>query len=296
MLHILCLILKIIGIILLILLGILLFVCGVVLFYPVSYRVAAKADGEIKSLSIEAKASWLLRMVSAFATYREQKFEWQVNLFGWKLNRPEKEEQPGVNAEEAKTDFEDVYDTKVNIEPKQDMQREEVHNEETHREEKQTNPKKPKTKVKKERQSWIEKIRCTIQKICDKIKAIWKLKDEIKNFLTNEIHLRAFKKIKDEVVVLAKHFRPRRLRGRMRFGLSDPYNTGQVLAGLSVLYPFYGENLDVYPDFEQEILDGNVYFQGHIRLVHFLRIIWMIFFDIDIKKTYRHFKKIDFHI
>lgn len=295
MIHILGLIVKIIGIILLALLGILLFVCCVVLFYPVSYRVAAKADGDIKSLSFEAKATWFLWLVSAFVIYREQKFEWQVTLFGWKLNSSRKKKKPAKHLDGVTQSDESSESTADDV-LEQDVQEDTMHCEEKQQNEDNIHQKKSEQKEHKERQSWIEKIRCTIRKICDKIKAIWKLKNDIKGFLTNEVHLRAFGKVKKEFLVLIKHFRPRRLRGYARFGLKDPYNTGQVLAGLSVVYPLYGEHLDIYPEFEKEILEGNVYLKGHIRFVHFLRLIKLIFFDRDIKQTYKHFKKIDFHI
>ena len=304
MLHILCLILKIIGIILLAILGILLFVVAVALLHPVRYRVAAKADGDIKSLSVEAKASWLLRMVSAFAVYKEQKFEWQVTLFGWKLNQPEKtkkckkKEETPPNQEETVYEKRNANDSTLQEKPSaEEMTFEEAPVIKEQRQQKETKKEKKKKKKKvKTNQTWTQKIRCTIQKICDKIKAIWRVKEEIKKFLTDEVHLRAFAKAKGELIVLLKHFRPRRLKGYVRFGFEDPYNTGQVLAVLSVLYPFYGKHLEVYPEFEREILEGDVYIKGHIRLVHFLRIVRFIFFDRDIKQTYHHFKKIDFHI
>lgn len=304
MLHILSLILKIIGIILLVILGILLFVCAVVLLYPVRYRVAAKADGDVKSLSLEAKASWLLRVVSAFVVYKEQKLEWQVTLFGWKLNQPGKKKRNKEKKEVLPNPDEPAYEQadKNDSIPKEETPAGETTWEDSPVNEEQRQPKasekakkKKKEKVKSD-QTWPQKIRCTIHKICDKIKAIWRVKEEVKEFLTDEVHLRAFGKAKGELIVLLKHFRPRRLKGYVRFGLEDPYHTGQVLAVLSVLYPFYGKHLEVYPEFEREILEGDVYLKGHLRLVHFLRIIRLIFFDKDIKQTYHHFKKIDFHI
>ena len=98
--------------------------------------------------------------------------------------------------------------------------------------------------------------------------------------------------MKKELGILARHLRPRRIRGFVRFGFEDPYRTGQVLAGLSILYPFYGENVDIYPDFEQKILEGDLYIKGHIRMVHLATLLWRLFFNHYVRKTYRDYKKI----
>lgn len=154
------------------------------------------------------------------------------------------------------------------------------------------NHKDHKLSARSEKKHKTKKIKCTNLKICDKIKAIWETKEKATSFLTDDIHVEAFRIVKREIGVLARHMRPRRIRGFVRFGFEDPYRTGQVLAGLSILYPFYGEHVEIYPDFEQKILEGDLYVKGHIRMVHLATLLWRLFFNRYIRKTYIDYKKI----
>lgn len=143
-----------------------------------------------------------------------------------------------------------------------------------------------------EKKDKIKKIKCTNLKICDKIKAFWETKEKVTSFLTDDIHVEAFQIVKREIGILARHMRPRRIRGFVRFGFEDPYRTGQVLAGLSILYPFYGEHVEIYPDFAQKILVGDLYVKGHIRMVHLATLLRRLFFNRYVRKTYMDYKKI----
>lgn len=53
----------------------------------------------------------------------------------------------------------------------------------------------------------------------------------------------------------------------LHFGFDDPAATGQVLGGLSILYPVCGEKMELCPEFGEEILEGEAKFHGHIRPV-----------------------------
>lgn len=154
------------------------------------------------------------------------------------------------------------------------------------------NHKDHESSTRSEKKDDSKKIKCTNLKICDKIKSFWETKEKVTSFLTDDVHVEAFKIVKTEIGVLARHLRPRRIRGFVRFGFDDPYRTGQVLAGLSILYPFYGEHVEIYPDFEQKILMGDLYIKGHIRMVHLATLLWRLFFNRYVRKTYSDYKKI----
>ena len=154
------------------------------------------------------------------------------------------------------------------------------------------NHKDHESSTRSEKKDDSKKIKYTNFKICDKIKSFWETKEKVTSFLTDDVHVEAFKIVKTEIGILARHLRPRRIRGFVRFGFEDPYRTGQVLAGLSILYPFYGEHVEIYPDFEQKILEGDLYVKGHIRMVHLASLLWRLFFNRYVRKTYRDYKKI----
>ena len=60
---------------------------------------------------------------------------------------------------------------------------------------------------------------------------------------------------------------PRADRLYLHFGFEDPATTGQVLGGLSILYPICGEKMELCPEFNEEVLEGEVKLHGCIRLV-----------------------------
>lgn len=60
---------------------------------------------------------------------------------------------------------------------------------------------------------------------------------------------------------------PRADRLYLHFGFEDPATTGQVLGGLSILYPVCGEKMELCPEFNEEILEGEVKCHGRIRPV-----------------------------
>ena len=91
MLHILFLILKIIGIILLVILGITLALIGVVLFVPIRYQMKTETTNGMKNLKTEAKANWLLHLISAHITYQDEELDWHVRV-GWKKFRTTEED------------------------------------------------------------------------------------------------------------------------------------------------------------------------------------------------------------
>ena len=62
-----------------------------------------------------------------------------------------------------------------------------------------------------------------------------------------------------------RHIRPRKLRLYLRFGFEDPYWTGKVLGYASMFYAYYHKNVELVPEFEQEVLEGNLYAKGRVR-------------------------------
>lgn len=270
MLHILFLILKIIGIILLVIIGITLALVGVVLFVPIRYRLKTETSNGVESLRTEARATWLLHLISAYITYEDKEMDWQVRV-GWKkfkANEEDVEEDENLENKETVRNIEN-YDKEQDSGDEQTSNREKTYTSQQ--------------STKKENR--IEKIKCTIQRICGKIK-------NIKDFLMEETHIQAFLRLKKELIFFIKKIKPDKIKGYIRFGLEDPYNTGRVLAMLSVLYPFYGENFQIHPEFEREIIEGDVFFKGRIHLMHLLLVLSRLYFDKNVKTAYKKLKEL----
>lgn len=72
---------------------------------------------------------------------------------------------------------------------------------------------------------------------------------------------------------LLKHICPRRIKGWVHFGTSDPALTGELLGGLSIFFAMCGQGVRVTPDFEREVLEGELEIKGHLRGIVLLILI-----------------------
>lgn len=287
MLHILLVLLKIIGIILAVVIGIVLLIIFVVLFAAMRYEIKAAADGNVKSLDADLKFSWLFHLISGYVRYKEENLDWQVKVAWKKLNVPQKPETI--------TDMKESSEVEL-IEEKEVIVEEQVQNEKAIKEdipavEKTTN-KKTKKKVKKKKQPLGEKIRCSIQKISDKIKDINELKEKIMSYIRTEVHKKAFQKLLKELFRLLKKLKPKKLKANIEFGFEDPYTTGSILAYASMLYPFYGDNISIKPNFEEVIIKGDVYLKGRIRISYFANMGIRLILNKNIRLTIKDTMKL----
>lgn len=128
-----------------------------------------------------------------------------------------------------------------------------------------------------------KKTALTIRGICAKI-------SQWKKFLADERTKAALRRVRGEVFLIVKHIRPRKLQGRVVFGLEDPYETGEILAMLSMLYPFYGNHIQINPQFDRMVLEGELALKGRIYTFVLLRTAWRIYRDKNIKFVIKNFQ------
>lgn len=148
-----------------------------------------------------------------------------------------------------------------------------------------------KSKKRKSKEKGIfPKIKYTFQKIYDMIRTCREKKDKLEAFLSDKVHHSAWSRIKTEVFRLWKFSRPKKIELNLVFGFDDQSVTGKVLAFLSMLYPFYGDNINIRPDFQQEILKGDLLIKGHIHGIHAMTLLWNIYLDKNVKLTYQYIK------
>ena len=298
MLHIILLIFKIIGILLAAILGILVLLLCIVLFVPVKYNVQGDCKGNLETLDAEVKVSWFLHLISAYASYRDQSLEWQVRI-GWKkLNSPT-DEVPGDEVEEVvEEDVErplqkifdfvgDVAEERVREPLKEPLKEIGSTVQEEAEEVKKDGFRGKIGAVWRWIKSFFNKLKYTFHKICDSIESLIEKKDHILDFLTDEDHKVAFGRLKKEGFKLLKRLKPKRFHVNVHFGFDDPYRTGQVLAGCSMLYPFIGNNASIRPDFEKKILEGSLTMRGRVKVFYFVALGWNLIWNKEVRKTYR---------
>ena len=285
MLHILWMLLKIIGIILLIILGVLVLSVCVVLFVPLRYHGKAEAKGTLDSVKAHLKFSWLLHLVSGYVTYENRETKWQVRILWKKLNVEKKDSQEAVFSENVS---EDESSKELKTDTEKDKSK--INESEPDKLNKKTNGKTSSKKSEKQKKNIFEKIKYTFRDFCDKIKALIKKKEKLQEFLTNEIHQSTWRKLKQEIWKLFKFLKPKKLVLNLHFGFANPSVTGKVLAALSMLYPFYLDHINLEPEFDEKILEGDAYIKGTVRGLHLLIVICNLFFDKNIKTTYKAIK------
>jgi len=310
MLHILWMILKIIGIILAAILGILVLLLCIALFVPLRYRLESDCQGTPESLNGELKATWLLHLVSIYVTYHDQKVKWQLRVAWKKFNVTE----GGMSVDEAEEAVKEkvapeVEETAEEVikgvegpadKPVKEIAKEIKEDAGELKEDSVDAAKEIKEEIKSKKSTWdklkaiwekiksfFTNIKYTIRKIYDKIRLLIEKKQQIQEFLTDKVHKEAFVKAKKEVVRLLKYLKPKQFKAKAIVGFDDPYNTGRLLAGYSMLYPFVGEYAVLTPDFEQKRLEGNLFIKGRIKMVYFVIVGWNLFWCKAVRRTYQ---------
>lgn len=139
-----------------------------------------------------------------------------------------------------------------------------------------------------------EKIKCTCREICDKIKELLRKKEILVEFLTNDSHKAAWNKLLAEAKKLLRRLKPKKFDADIRFGFEDPSVTGKVLAGISMIYPMICEHAEIYPDFSQKILQGNVFLKGHVRVAPFAAMLWNMLLNPHVRRTVIDIKNLKF--
>lgn len=309
MLYIIGMILKIIGIILAVILGILVLLVCIVFFVPVRYEAAAKFPEDIKSIYAQVKVSWLLHLISGRAVYENGELSWKVRIF-WK-SIANGEDDTGAEEDEVKKAETLIKEPENKVQETVVLPQKEEHIEIQQKENRETQKKSQKDSAESESEKkdsekkrepvWekilgklktiFEKIKYTFNQICDKIKVVLNKKEEVVVFLENKTHRAAFARLKKEMIWLKRFLKPKKLKADLVFGFEDPYNTGQVLAALSMIYPFVGEYMNIRPDFERRVLEGEFYMKGNLRMIHMVILMWKLVWDRNVRTTFFDAKK-----
>ena len=137
------------------------------------------------------------------------------------------------------------------------------------------------------------KIKCTIRNICDKIKELLEKKNRLLGFLKDAGHVGAYRKAKKEAFRLLRRLKPKKLLIQAEFGFNDPSLTGRMLAALAPFYPYFSECISLKPDFTGRGLNGRLYMKGHIRCFHFIALVWNLFWDKNVRRTYKDIKNFE---
>lgn len=323
MIHILFMILKALGVLLLVLLVLVLLIVCTVLFLPFCYRAQVLKEEEgFACVKASGRVSWLFGAVALTASYEEQKPEAQILLFGasletWKrrLKKIRRGEASVSRTEENET--ENALEAEKTAEQKAPDQKEKQQKVTAQKEqpEQEQEPDAPKKSILERFFGRIEYLPekllnlasrllqtafrllelpfRLLEKLEQKIQAGRRLKrkwESVKKFFRSKMFREALLHAKKEVLYFLKKAAPKKVTGTVRFGFDDPALTGETLGILGMIYGKLPKDLSVQPDFEQEILRGDVRMKGSFQAVTAAGIALRLFRDQNLRKTIRHFK------
>ncbi len=316
MLHIILGILKIIGILVGIIFLLLLAALLAAVFVPVRYKLSAKAQAGQYAVSL--RGSWLLHMVSAAVTADsagESGIEVAIRLFGIRLplfgsdkksGKKHKEKDRKEDAEKGrkpsgdKAVKRDEPEHEQKLEPSKPERKPKRRSEseqssklsKQERKTGQNESKAAKMDQKADRPNILQKIWFQCRRICDKIKQIIQ---KIVALLRKPGELLALAEeyearellgtLVGHLVFLIAHYKPRRIRGYVRFGTDDPSVTGQLTGLIYFLLPARADRFSVCPEFNEKVFETETVCSGHIRALHVLRVLWRCFRDKRLRRA-----------
>lgn len=308
MLHVILLILKIIGIVIAALLGILILLLFTVLLIPIRYRVfGKKADN---NLIAKAKVSWLLKLIFLRVNMADSDISIRLRIAGlvvYDNKRPKREKKQkvkkkrkakkkpkvkvkksrdikieekfvetkesisNINSNENIKVMEHIRETKDEVVEEKVVEEKAVEDKVV--EEKKKNPFKELYRKIKGFFLKVKGIIENIRNLLSKVRSIGAKKNLIKMFLQEENNRAGVKSVFISLKGILKHIAPKKVKGSIFFGTGDPCNTGQILGIASVFYGIYGDKIQITPNFEEEVIEGELFVKGRIRLFTLLIIV-----------------------
>ena len=323
-------ILKVIGILLLVVLGLLLFVLLCALFVPVRYRFQGQRSAEVP-LQGQLVVSWLLHLFGITVDANGTGISLKLRLFGIPLdtlreflNRRKKRKRAQANkravaskkkaTKNKKQESPELLQDKMQTEgiasvPKskstekiQESAEKPLTEKSPRQEETAKQPQKSKPENKEPGENSLLRffrqvlrlpghILKKIQQMLKNAENTKKSFDTVKAFIERQETRGALRLVWKKGIRLGRHVLPRRLKGFLSFGFSDPADTGYVLAILGALYPVYGDHIHVTPDFQQKKLEFSLQGSGRVCGIVVLVNGLQLFFDKNIQFILKSRKK-----
>ena len=138
--------------------------------------------------------------------------------------------------------------------------------------------------LKKRIHSLTDKIKSIIKKTKRKIRAVIRSKDklkkkidDIKMIINDEANKEMVRLLYSQLKALFKEIMPVKYKINIHYGCDDPYRTGQLLMYISVFYGLSGINMNITPDFNEKILEWDIYIKGRVRICKLLMIVFRVY-------------------
>lgn len=302
-------ILKIIGIVLLSLLLLLFTAILLVLFVPVRYQISGfRKEGDEVPVNFALKVTWLLHIINIAFKYPQESYI-KVRIFCFTVFSTNKE-----NHNKKKNEQETLFEKAAEKEENKPVEKSEavfekhtVENSETARTNEETDDIEEELKEKEEAfekedtpkiskflkrlLSILKNIKYTIFQIYGKIKHIIKNVRYYIKIIKSDTFKRAWSLCSSEACYLLKSILPKKFTADFVIGMGDPASTAQILSIEGILYPLVGDHINITPDFDHSIVEGNFYIRGKITVWRVLLTAIRVYFNRDLRRVIRLFKK-----
>lgn len=313
MISVLLIVLKVLGIFILSLLGIVILALFLVLFVPIRYQVYTERKPESElPFWLKLKATWLFHLLNVHFLYPKEAYV-RIRMGCFTVFRSDRSEKKPKKKSKEKSKEKETLSKEESSETKvredQEVKEDKVLKEDRlvkkeavldqAGKEGEKDPKREKNEEEMPTlKAFFEKIlallgnlRYTITQICDKIKKIIKNIKYYIEVLSSTEFKNAFLLCSTQTGELLRHICPKKIKGSLRIGTGDPASTGQILAVCGMLYPFLGNQIMVTPDFEQQIVEGELLIKGRITVFCLIRCAWIIYFNKDLRQVINMFKR-----
>lgn len=280
---------KVIGI----LLAVLVIVALAILFAAVRYCGKISFDDKKAQISIR----WLGVVLRVPVLITEKDLQWKVRVFGVPILRsdgahkkrrskkssaPKAQKRKAEKAEEQNVPKKQSDKTEEQIASKQTIDQREERSAFRQADEREKKPRGIRQLF-----LWLQNVIKIVRKIKKKVHSVQDLVD----ILRSDAGKAFICIVKENVIHLWKQIHPRRMRGKVIFGTGDPCSTGELLGVLALFYAWYGNGVQIIPDFEQKRIEGNVSFRGRIRMITLICIAWRIIKNKDGRKLLHEWEK-----
>ena len=313
-------VLKIIGIILLIILAVLILLILLLLFVPIRYKAPGYADIDDKDINADAYLTWLLHIVSVRLHFKKKGDATDkyltLRVFGIKIkdflapkdNKEKKEKKEKKSKKDKKEKVDKSKDNKKDDDKPEavlstvtgdsdlsggyitDDDLKEDPDDGLKDDEDMSLTDKIVTFIETIYDLILDKADLILDLFEDKADGISeKTEDMIKTIeawsyvLSKEKTINAIGNVKDSIIKLLWHIRPRKGKLYGEVGMEDPAVTGKILGYYWMFIPLYAGIFTLVPFFDKKriYLSGDL--KGHIRLNHVLVIGWKFLFNKDFK-------------
>lgn len=144
-----------------------------------------------------------------------------------------------------------------------------------------------------------KKIADTFKKVSDAVKKIFAAvrsgKEKavlVKEFVFGRECLDFVCVVRDNVLLLWRHIKPKLLRIDMTIGFDDPAVTGQVLGVIAAFCGAAGMMPCVTPDFEKRVFESDIEIKGRVTVFVLLKILIKVYFCEELKEFKKSYKSI----